>query len=438
MRLQRGAERVPAVSLLLRHRGVSSCSCDSIHCRSASPGRIVRQHVRVSTPVVPAAVVRAATWPAIAVMLVYFVGVGATLPALPGAVRAAGGGERSLGVVLAMFPLAALAGRLVAGRSTDRRGRVLTMRLGLMTTLAAGALFLLPLPVAGLAAARLLHGLADALVYTAASAWVLDRTSEARRPQALSLLGAGIWGGYALGPLVGAALDLRQVGAVVFVGAVVALGLTFRMPDTRPQGIPATGLRALLPRGVALPGVTLGLGNLGYAAVVGFLVIHLDDQGGRGAVALTAFSVAVLAGRLVVVPAAVRFGLARTLPLGFAAMVAGLLVLGSTGSTPVAAGAAAVVGLGYCLPFPALASLVAGRVPASQRGGALGALVAFYDIFVGVGSVLGGLLAARAGTGAVFVAAAGGVVLAGLCNAVLVRQAPTTDAPVTAGVLPDA
>ena len=380
----------------------------------------------------------ARTWPVLALVLLFFLGVGATLPALPGAVREAGGGAGALGLVLGVFPFAALAGRLVAGRATDRGGRVLTLRAGLAVTLAAGALLALPVPVEGLVAARVLHGLADALVYTAASAWVLDRTPPVRRPQALSLLGAGIWGGYALGPLVGAALGLRTVGLVVLVTAVVGLLLTARTADAPVVGEPARGLRALLPRGVALPGTALGLGNLGYAAMAGFLVVHLDDQGGRGAVALTAFSLAVLLGRLVVVPLAARVGVLRTLPYGLVAMAAGLLVIAGTGSTVVAAAAAAVVGLGYCLPFPALATLVAGRVPDAQRGAAIGALTAFYDVFVGVGSLVGGLVAARSGTPTVFVLAATGVLAAAGVNVALARQDRSQRALTDADSAPDA
>ena len=378
----------------------------------------------------------ARTWPVIAVMLVFFLGIGATLPALPAAVREAGGGGSALGLALGVFPFAALAGRLVAGRATDRGGRVVTLRAGLLVAVLAGVLFTLPLPVAGLVAARALHGLADALVYTAASAWVLDRTPDDRRPQALSLLGAGIWGGYALGPLVGAALDLRAVGLVVVATCLLALLLTARLPDARADGERLRGLRALLPRGVALPGTALGLGNLGYAAIVGFLVLHLDERGGRGAVALTAFSVAVLLGRLVVVPLAARAGILRTLPYGLTAMAAGLLVIAATGSTVVAAAAAAVVGIGYCLPFPALATLVAGRVAPAQRGAAIGALTAFYDVFVGVGSVVGGLVAERTGTSAVFVLAAVGVVAAAAVNVVLARQDRRETALVRAGPVP--
>ncbi len=374
--------------------------------------------------------------PVVAVMLVFFIGVGASLPVLPGAVRAAGGGPTSLGVVLGVFPFAALLGRFLAGRLTDRRGRVLTLRAGLGVSAVTGVLLLLPPTVGVLAAARGLHGLADAVLYTAASAYVLDRTPEHRRPQALGLLGGGIWGGYAVGPLLGAVLDLRQVGLLVLLGAAAGLLLTAGLAETPVEAAtPARGLRALLPRGVALPGIALGLGNLGYAVIVGFLVVHLDDRGARGAVALTCFSVAVLAGRLLVVPLAARVGILRTLPYGLVAMAAGLLVIGATSSTAVAGTAAALIGLGYCLPFPALATLVAGRVPAGERGAALGALVAFYDVFVGVGSVLAGLLASRAGTPAVFAFGAAGVLAAAALNVALGRQ---EGRPVLADSAPDA
>ena len=375
--------------------------------------------------------------PAVGIMLLLFVGIGATLPALPAAVRDTGAGATSIGVVFGVFPFAALLGRVVAGRWTDLRGRVVTLRLGLLATGAAGLLFVLPVSVAGLVLARALHGFADALIYTAASAYVLDRAAEHRRPQALSLLGAGIWGGYALGPLVGAALDIVQVGGVVLATTLVCLLLTGRMEESTVQGPRTPGLRGFLPRGVTVPGISLGLGNIGYAVIIGFLVVHLDDRGARGAVALTCFSVAVFAGRLVVVPLAARVGILRTTPYGLAVMAAGLLVIGSTSSTLVAGVAATVIGLGYCLPFPALATLVAGRVPPQERGAALGALVAFYDVFVGVASVVAGILAARAGTPAVFVLGAAGVLAAAAINVVLARQEQLARPTAVADTAPD-
>jgi len=360
-------------------------------------------------------------WPAIVVAFLYFLGVGATLPALPAAVRELGGGGTELGVVLGVFPFAALAGRFLSGRSTDRRGRRFTVRVGLVITALSGVMFALPLPLAGLVTARLLHGLADALVYTATATWVLDRSADDRRAQRLAILGSGIWAGYALGPLLGALLDLRAVGLVVLGTALLAL----LSPLGREAAVgPATGpggLRGLLPVGVSVPGLSLGLGNLAYAVLVGFLVLHVDDRGGQGAVALASFSAAVLAGRLIAVPLAARVGMLRTLPPALLVMAAGLVVIAFSSGTLVPAVAAAVIGVGYCLPFPALATLVTGRVPAAQRGAAIGALTAYYDVFVGLGSLAAGVLADLAGVPSVFLAAAVGVLGAAAINLGLAR-----------------
>jgi len=374
-------------------------------------------------------------WPAVAVSFLYFLGVGATLPALPGAVRELGGGGTELGVVLGVFPFAALAGRFLSGRSTDRRGRRFTVRAGLAVTAVSGLLFALPLPLAGLVTARLLHGLADALIYTATATWVLDRSADDRRAQRLALLGSGIWGGYALGPLLGAVLDLRTVGLVVLGTAMVALLSPLgREAAVAPAAGPG-GLRGLVPVGVSVPGLSLGLGNLAYAVLVGFLVLHVDDRGGQGAVALASFSAAVLAGRLIAVPLAARVGILRTLPPALLVMAAGLVVIAFSSGTLVPAVAAAVIGVGYCLPFPALATLVTGRVPAAQRGAAIGALTAYYDIFVGVGSLAAGVLADLAGVPSVFLAAAVGVLGAAAINLGLARgqaRAARVDAEVVA------
>jgi len=64
--------------------------------------------------------------------------------------------------------------------------------------------------------------------------------------------------------------------------------------------------------------------------------------------------------------------------------------------------AALAAGLGYAFPWPALASVVVSRVPASERASALGALTAFYDLFVAGSSTVAGAIAGRFGFTAVF------------------------------------
>lgn len=153
--------------------------------------------------------------------------------------------------------------------------------------------------------------------------------------------------------------------------------------------------------------------------------------------ALAAFSFAVLFGRLVVVPLAARAGIQRTLPFAFLVMASGLLVIAGTQDTVVVAGAAAVVGSASSLTFPALASLVVGRVAPAQRGAAMGALIAFYDVYVGIASVVAGLVIEYWDTSAVFVLAAIGVLAAAAANALLLSRGLDQGAVDSAGPAPN-
>lgn len=380
-------------------------------------------------------------------VLLCFVGVAAALPVLPGAVADAGGGEVGLGLALGATPVTALVGRFVAGRASDRRGRVTTVRAGMLGSVLSGVVLALPLPLWGIVAGRAVQGLADAVVYTAAASWVVDRVPLARRAQALSRLGAAIWGGMAVGPLVGAALgSLQRAGLLIAATSLLGL-LALRSLPEPGRGAPGPGgLRGLFPRASLGPGIALGLGNVGYAAVVGFLVLHLQREGGNGALVLACFSASVFGGRLLVIPALARFGLLRVAPLGYALMSLALAVVAAAdgagpGGTAVVAVAGAVLGVGYCLPFPALATLVSTRVPDNQRGTAIGALTACYDVAVAVASLGPGLLADRAGTRAVFVAASVVVLLGALAVGLIVRgatpQERASGRPTDADVEPD-
>jgi MFS family permease len=72
------------------------------------------------------------------------------------------------------------------------------------------------------------------------------------------------------------------------------------------------------------------------------------------------------------------------------------------GSSALDLPAALLVGLGYAFPWPALASVVVGLVPVSERAVALGALTAFYDLFVAGSSAVAGAVAGHWGLASVF------------------------------------
>jgi len=387
-----------------------------------------------------------------AAVICCFVAIGTVLPILPKYVKGPiGAGDVAVGLVVGAFAFTAVVGRPVGGRMADRRGRRGVVVLGMLIASVAGFLYLLPLGVGGLILARLVLGIGDGWVFTAGATWIVDLAPPERRGRVLGLFGLAVWGGLTIGPLLGEwVLHLGGYEAVFVLSAVLPLlgaAIAARVPDHHvpvatgehgdeagagvegtgaSAGPPGHGLRSLLPRGVVLPGVALSLVNVGYGTLAGFVVLHMAARGvPEGTAVFTAFAAATVFGRVVLGSLPDRFGAVPTSIAAGAAEATGLAILALASSLPVALAGAAVMGCGFSLLFPSLAIIALSRTRDDQRGVALGAVTAFFDIGVGLGAPLAGVAVALAGGyPAAFWFAAACAVLGGLTMLGLLRPAP--------------
>jgi len=97
-----------------------------------------------------------------------------------------------------------------------------------------------------------------------------------------------------------------------------------------------------------------------------------------------------------------RVGPRRSLFAGYACLAVGLIAILAGHNSVLALPAASLVGLGYAFRWPALATVVVGQVPVAERAAALGALNAFYDLFVAASSAIAGAAAGQWGLTAPF------------------------------------
>jgi MFS family permease len=319
------------------------------------------------------------------------------------------GSDLAVGIVVGAFAVTAVVCRPLAGRQADQRGRRIVLVAGALAMALGGGLYLLSSSVAGLVGARLVVGVGEGAVYTAGATWAVDLAPADRQGLALGLFGLSVWGGLSLGPLAGELLR-SGVGydavwiltaALPLVGTAIAL----RLPEPpRAPGATEPGPLAFFPRAARRPGVALALANFGYAALAGFVVLHLSARGiGGGATVFTAFAVAVFASRLVLSRVPDRAGAQPTATAAGLLEALGLLIIALASSLPVALVGAVIVGIGFSMLFPSLALMVVGEVGDDRRGSALGAFTAFFDIGVGLGGPIAGATASLAGYPAVFV-----------------------------------
>ncbi|MGH2573814.1 MAG: MFS transporter [Actinomycetota bacterium] len=352
--------------------------------------------------------------------LAYFTAEGVLLPALPRYVEGPlGGGDVAVGLVVGAFSLSAFFLRPWAGGLGDRRGRRLLMVVGAAVFAISVLGYLVARSPLTLAALRLLTGAGDALFFVGVFTAATDLAPPNRHGEAMSYFSLSIYVGIGIGPLLSeAAIDVIGFpGAwlLAALGAAIAITLSTRMPDTRPEpSVGSAARRRLIHRAGLLPGLVMLTSIWGMAGFLTFVPLYALDLGMSGSwLVLGLFSAVVVLVRSLGARIPDRLGAGRATRLALAASTLGLLSAGLWHSPAGLVVGTAVFGLGIALFTPALMTLAVDGVPPTERGAVIGTTSAFLDLAFGLGPATLGFVAAGVGREGTFVTGAG-VALAGL------------------------
>lgn len=333
--------------------------------------------------------------------------MGAVLPVLaPHVRRDLGQSDFAVGLVIGTFSLVALASRIVSGRVADSKGRKMAFVAGLASCSLSGVAYLLPIGITGAFLGRALQGLGEAFLYTGAAAWIVEMSEPARRARALGYLSTGIWGGISVGPVIGSMLgSFQQAGILLVLSPLVAIVALTRVEENYTPP-PKRANPEWIPKGSLLPGFTMGLVNVHYPVVTGFLVLHLANSGNSGRTAISAYAAMVLCSRFFLGGLPDRVHPRVTFFGGLASMALGLAVIAMAPPPWIAVPAAGLIGFGFSFPWPSIATVVLRRADESTRAASLGVLSATVDLFVAVSSFAAGGVATHFGYPAAYLMAA--------------------------------
>ncbi len=368
----------------------------------------------------------------------YFLSYGVSLPVLPHYVDGPlGGGSVAVGLVAGAFSLSAIVFRPRAGRMGDRRGRRILILAG--GAIVAATLFVVPvtqsiaaggapmLAVAVLFLLRLISGVGEAMMFTGAVTMINDLAPDERRGEALSLFTLSLYGGLALGPLIGELLRHGPGYAAAWLAAgalsAVTVVLGIALPDTRPEGTAGHVPGRLVHPAALAPGTIMAFSVWAFAGFNSFMPLYAERtlrMSGSGAVFLV-YSIVIVLVRLFGARIPDVAGEKTSGSLSLAGSVLGLAMIAAWRQPAGLFAGAVIFALGQSLAFPALLSLAVKAAPARERGSVVGTFTAFVDIGFGIGPIVSGAVAALAGYPAVFVSGAGAAAL----GFVLLQTRPT-------------
>jgi MFS family permease len=333
-----------------------------------------------------------------------FLAMGIPLPVLPSHVHQnLGMGMFAVGVVIGLQSWATLVTRHAAGKHSDQNGPRSSVFMGLFLSSLAGLLYAASSPFTNTGLAfgllllgRMVLGAGESLVITGALSWGIALAGREHTGKVMSWLGIAMYGAIAIGSPVGTWLDSRLgfvgmsfLAAVSPLLGLLPLGL---VPDIKT----ASGQRLRFGRVLGmiwLPGAGLALSALGFGAIAAFSTLRFQQQGwSHASFAMTTFGATYVLARIVLGSFPDRFGGARIAMFSSAVIAVGQFAMGMATSGTVAVAAAGLTGLGFSLAFPAFGVEAIRRVPPQNRGAALGAYSACFDLTLGIGVPLLGIL----------------------------------------------
>jgi MFS family permease len=307
--------------------------------------------------------------------------------------------KKFIGYAIGAMTVGAFCGRLIAGALIDSFGTRLGLRVASTIVVIGGLIYMVPVTMPSFLGARFLHGLGEAMVYTCAATLVVSNVPNERRSRFLGLLGSAVWGGLSIGPALAENITRVETAGVFTAIAGLALFVVAQLlgnhstPRASNQPLPKRRIMPNLPRPAIFPSVCIGCYNLGYAAITGFLILHLRTNDIDPRHALSFYAFAVLFGRIALGGLPDRLGPRPSLIAGLTAMFVALGVISLAPSQLAVRAALVVFGLGYSMPFPALASIAVDRTRETERASTIATLGIIYDVFVFVASVVFGWMA---------------------------------------------
>ncbi|MFG2720154.1 MFS transporter [Streptomyces sp. NPDC048416] len=332
--------------------------------------------------------------------------------------------ELTVTIVYAVYAFGVIGVLLLTGNVSDSVGRRPVLLGGLGFAAASAVCFLCASGLGWLYAGRLLSGLSAGLFTGAATAYVMDLAPRGGASRATLVATAANMGGLGCGPLLAgvlaqyAAWPLTLPFAVHLALAAGSAALLLKLPETVRDPEPLRSVRTQRPslpaqvRPVFVPAAIaafVGFALFGVFTSVSpaFLAqsLNVRNHAASGLVVALAFF-ASTGGQLAVG----RVGLRRSLPLGCAALLAGLALLAAAlrwDSLSLMVLSALLGGCGQGLAFRGALSTVAEASPAEHRAAVISTLfvVAYAGISVPVIGV--GVLVAPIGlegAGLVFIA----------------------------------
>lgn len=312
--------------------------------------------------------------------------------------------ESSTGIVLALYTIAALLIRPLSGFLVDKFSRkpLYILCYALFTIIFAG--YALTQIISLFVILRILHGVGFGLCTVSGSTIAIDVMPAERRGEGIGYFGLSYTFAQSLGPLTGFWLYSHYDFNVIFIIAFgcACFGLLSILPISLPSleipkstqiDEPVSLDRFLLVKGLPCILLLLLVGY-GYGTLSNFIGLYCADSTFECNPALffLIFAIGVVISRLLSAKAINNDKVISVALFGAILVAGGLFSLAFCTSSWMFFAGSSAIGIGFGCVNPAFQSLLINLAPHNRRGTANATFYTFFDLGIGGGIALGGVI----------------------------------------------
>ena len=324
-----------------------------------------------------------------------------------------GADKQTIGIVLSGYTLTALLIRALSGYIVDSFPR----RTVLILSYALFALFFAGYIVAGslvlFAIVRTLHGAPFGATTVSNSTVAIDVLHPTRRAEGIGYYGLSNNIATAISPTValllfGAYKNYDLLFWAAFITALIGLASTLSV-KLREREIVKNNQPLSLDRFILLKGWRQGAAMICYAFSYGVLATYIaiygqEELGITGGTGLffMLLAIGLILSRLVGGRKLRQGKVTQNASIGIAVSLVGYFIFAAVHNYWGYYGAALIIGLGNGHMFPAFQTMFINLAPNSQRGTANSTLLVSWDIGIGLGILVGGIVSEHIGYHAAF------------------------------------
>lgn len=320
-----------------------------------------------------------------------------------------GGSEAVAGFAAALFSIIAVVFRPFIGWMLDNGKRKIILIIGLcgMALMPIGYLVFATLYLAFVC--RMLHGASLAFSNTSTSTIATDIIPKPRFAEGMGMFGLATALATAVAPALGLALMDYMGFTMLFLFAAVSivialiLFLIMKVPKVEVEKKPLN-LKGLIDKDAVPASATALVFMLTYGALENFTAKFAAEQNlPSGGIFFAVMAVALLLTRLLAGKVTDRHGESFFAYSCNAAMLIAFLLMGLFPNVAIYLLAAVLAGFGFGGLEPALQSMAVAIAPPERRGSANSTFLCAYDIGIGVGGGIAGVLISSFGYSQMFV-----------------------------------